>query len=68
MNIQSTNIVLLQGYPGSGKSTIAEKLSNAIFNGQYSAISHFSIGSHLRKIANGTVDSRFKKDVRLPLN
>lgn len=54
-----SEIVILHGAPGSGKTTHAEK-----FVKQYpDRVFHISIGNHLRSIRLGKTTSRFKKDI-----
>ncbi|GEM_PF-6154235 len=53
----SRDIVLLQGYPGSGKSSAATQLAETYNNPDYDQLAHYSVGNHLRGIINGTIES-----------
>ena len=54
-----SNIIVLHGTPGSGKTTHASK-----FKELYSPeVEHISIGNRLRSIRLGEVTSRFKRDI-----
>lgn len=64
MKKSDSSIILVQGYPGSGKSTIATELSHGYIPEGFLSVSHFSIGGHLRKIAKGKVNSDFRKELR----
>lgn len=54
-----SNIIVLHGTPGSGKTTHASK-----FKELYSPeVEHISIGNRLRSIRLGEVQSKFKRDI-----
>lgn len=54
-----SNIILLHGTPGSGKTTHASKFKELYFP----EIEHISIGNRLRSIRLGEIPSRFKQDI-----
>ena len=49
---------VIHGAPGSGKGLITEKYTR-----EYPHIDHISVGNHVRDIAGGRVESRFKEDI-----
>ena len=53
----SKEIILLQGFPGSGKSSAAARLSESYVNLRYDHVGHYSIGNHLRGITDGSIES-----------
>lgn len=53
----SKEILLLQGFPGSGKSSAAVRLAESYDNPRYSHVGHYSIGNHLRGIIDGSIES-----------
>ncbi len=58
-------LVLFQGYPGSGKSSAAASLANSLGMHDYDGALHFSIGNYLRSINAGYIESKFSERLRL---
>jgi len=54
-----TEIIVLHGAPGSGKTTLAQKFTEMHPND----VSHISIGNHLRMIRTREVESNFKENI-----
>lgn len=54
-----SNIIVLHGTPGSGKTTHASKFKELYSGG----VEHISIGNRLRSIRLGEVKSRYKRDI-----
>lgn len=52
-----SEIVVVQGYAGSGKSTHSEHFSQNQYNGE--SITHVSAGMRLRAIRTGAEESRY---------
>lgn len=59
-----SEIVVVQGYAGSGKSTHSEHFSRNTYNGEN--IAHVSAGTRLRAIRTGEEESRYAEIVNDP--
>ena len=58
-------LIVVQGYPGSGKSTQSEQLVDETLDGR--AVFHVSAGNRLREVRSGASDSRYANDINSPI-